>query len=1120
MPGINPDMNYRRLGRTNFQVSVVGFGSCQLRLVPEKQAIDTIITGLTKGINIFHTSPEYEGAESLIMKGIQESGVQHKIYICSQAWGDRDHFERLFEATCENLQTDCLDIFGVNSIHDLEMCGENVWDKGGMVEFLLKKKEEGRLKAIFCSSHGSVDYQRSLIEKNVFDVIMMAYNVLGFHVLTFNPETVFKVATPHPDFKGIKGRYDFEQIPRMKSEIFPLCRKNDIGLMIMKPLAGGILCQSNAFPHESDLEISNINLPVADIFRYILLNDEVSCVIPGTASVEEATENALAGTGDIMLSKERIHRIKVHAELLTQKVCSRCGECDVSCSRDLPISWLFRSAYINLSTYYTFENSDQALQYFTLHPDMESICQNCDNATCFCPKGLNIRDELITIHEKMLRLLNNDVVPSRDGICSVNPGLKYNYAIILKDVPKTLAPGNKAVIRIYVQNIGTGTWYAEKNTDHSFVCLAVYLEDELVQIVRLRFDVTPGKKTHFAYEIKAPDRQGPCRLKMDLFEHDVTFFSEQGVPPLEVTFTVSSGLNGVVPLSSSLSRGHNVICSNLPAEFSTKELPAFAVKYLGHNIPARVAAKTHRVYRVSVQNTGTETWYRHHPDGHFVAMSISLNGTVKSCGWLLKNELNPGDKAVVCFAMDIPEKPGNYEIKIDMFAQNVTMFEASGSHPLLITIEVFPCKTTLSEELWKTARDINYWFFSPGLGVHRSGDLPTYPLFASSAKGPRITDVEGREFIDLIMGWGCSFLGYANERVSNAIARELASGGVITLTHYLEMAVSKLLTEIIPGAEMTLYGKNGSDVCTAAVRMARAYTQRKKILVCGYHGWQDWYAEQAGLKNSGIPERSEALVIHFPFNDLDALKSLLRTHAEDIAAVMIDPSGPVLSLDDPFHAVTTDYLRTLADLTHSVGALLIFDEILCGFRYKTGSVQKAHGVIPDLTCLGKALSAGMPLSALVGKRKVFNDTLYRISYSPTFKGEVFSFAAAKEALSIYMEEDVPSYIDAFGNKLMSEINSLCQRYNVPASVIGYPFRMVFAFHADDYEKRVMARTLLVQELTKNGIITWKGIFMPSYSHSENDLEEIVQAFDKTLSVLATAWQKNSLMEYLEIPDDP
>lgn len=1084
-------MNYRRLGRTNLRVSVVGFGTCQLRLVPERQAIETLVRGLTMGVNIIHTSPEYEGADKLIAKALRESGVKQKVYVCSQAWGNKDYFERLFESTCEALGTGYLDLFGINCLYDLEMCGENVWGTGGMVEFLHRKKEEGRLGSIFCTTHGPLHHLHDRIKRNVFDAVMVSYNALGFHVLSFNPDTLFRVAQPPPNVTA----WEFEDIPGMKDHIFPLLRELDIGLMVMKPFAGGLLSPGKPSLWKTDFSPSMSTIQATDILRYLLMNSEIACVIPGTASVEEATENASAGCGEIALNHETMQRVESLAADLSREFCSRCGDCDNSCGHGLHISWLFRSAYIAMSPYATFGNDDQ-LQYFALHPQRESTCVHCRDITCHCPRGLNIRANLIALHKKMVDLSRQGLLPQeslKQGSFSARP---YSCHVIMKDIPERVQAREKAVARIYVQNTGQKTWHASGAPGRSFVCLAAYVDESLMQIVRLRHDVSPGEKVHFVFEFTAPSEKGPHVLKMDLFEQGVAFFSHHGVPPIEAPLMVED---------------HSQ---------TREDAPEYAALYIEHNISNRLTAGSRSAFRVKVRNTGTETWYRNPTNGHLTALAVFLDGQVSTIGHLLRERVGPGETAVLCFPFQVPDTPGRYTLKIDLMVQNITMFEDCGLAPVLIDLEVLPGNRTRSEHVWEKAKEINYWFFSPGLGVHRSHDEPTFPLFAGSAKGSRITDVEGKEFIDLIMGWGCALLGYAHDRIQKAIARELSSGAIITLTHPLEIEVSEKLCEMIPSTEMVLFGKNGSDTCTAAVRMARAYTQRHRVLVCGYHGWQDWYAEQHGFRATGVPERADGLVIPFTYHDVEGLKHLLRSHSGNVAAVMIDPSAPLMNLNGPFPEADAVFLAAVAGLTREAGALLIFDEVLSGFRFRQGSVQKAFGVTPDLTCLGKALSAGMPLSALVGKREVFKQTLHRIYYTPTFKGEVYSFAAAKEALTIYQEEDISGHVWRFGEALQARLNQACQASGLPCRVAGPPFRMVFAFDEPDYERRVMMRTLLVQELTRHRVLTWKGLMVPSYAHNEQDLEQIVEAAERALPVLYDAWKHDDFLRHLEIPDDP
>jgi aryl-alcohol dehydrogenase-like predicted oxidoreductase len=230
-------MEYRRLGRTALHVSAVGAGTCQLRLVPEKQAIETLLRGFSLGVNIVHTAPDYGNAEEVVSRALTHTDA--KVIVASQGYdvpgnshGPVTHFERLFETTCERLGSNRLDLYGIACNDDRECHGENVWGRHGMVEFLLNMKARGRLGGIFCTTHGSPEYIKGLVSGGIFDAVMIAYNILGYHLLSYPPP---------PD-------RPVECLPRNQQEIFPLCREHDVGVMIMKPLGGGLLCTSKAFP--------------------------------------------------------------------------------------------------------------------------------------------------------------------------------------------------------------------------------------------------------------------------------------------------------------------------------------------------------------------------------------------------------------------------------------------------------------------------------------------------------------------------------------------------------------------------------------------------------------------------------------------------------------------------------------------------------------------------------------------------------------------------------------------------------------------------------------------------------------------------------------------------------
>lgn len=531
-------MNYRRLGRTNLRVSVVGFGTCQLRLVPERVAVETLRRGFQLGVNIVHTAPDYEGADDLVARALKETAAD--VIVCSQGYGPIDLFEHFFESALAKFGKRRLELFGIACVEDREALGENVWGAGGLVEFLLRKKREGRLGGIFCTTHGSPEYVRGLIRTNVFDALMIAYNVLGFHLLSSSPAQNGSEAARPGGPEALRERTSFESLLRNRAEVFPFARQHDVGLMIMKPLAGGLLCAGKAFPPRADLAPERPHISAREALRSILASPEVSCVLPGTASPAEAEENASAGHGDIGTSAREFEQLGSRARLFDSTICSRCGLCDSSCSQELPISWLFRAGYLSLYPSETFETHDE-LDYFKLHPAQQAECRVCPDVTCHCPHGIDIKSGLEQIHQAMCKLTEAGIAPPPPPRQQrVLNGKGYGARIIIRDVPAAIRPGTPATCRLYLENIGRGFWYAHGGAGVPRTALSVYVEGELRQVAGLRADVHPGGRGHFVFELLAPALPSPVTLCLKLVETASTGIVLQAVRLLEVKIIVEA----------------------------------------------------------------------------------------------------------------------------------------------------------------------------------------------------------------------------------------------------------------------------------------------------------------------------------------------------------------------------------------------------------------------------------------------------------------------------------------------------------------------------------------------------------------------------------------------------
>ena len=235
------------------------------------------------------------------------------------------------------------------------------------------------------------------------------------------------------------------------------------------------------------------------------------------------------------------------------------------------------------------------------------------------------------------------------------------------------------------------------------------------------------------------------------------------------------------------------------------------------------------------------------------------------------------------------------------------------------------------------------------------------PLFVDKGKGCYITDIDNNQYIDYILGLLPIILSYQDKDVDIAIKKQLKKGIIFSLPSTVEFVLADLLTKLIPSAEMVRFGKNGSDVTSAAIRLSRAFTGRDKIAICGYHSWHDWYIGTTS-RNLGVPKSVSKLSFNFKFNDLDSFYNVLKkNNPNKFAAIILEPEN----IEIP----NIEFLKEVRNFASKYGIILIFDEIVSGFRSNLGGAQKKFGIIPDLSTFGKGIANGMPLSAIVGKKK-------------------------------------------------------------------------------------------------------------------------------------------------------
>ena len=310
---------------------------------------------------------------------------------------------------------------------------------------------------------------------------------------------------------------------------------------------------------------------------------------------------------------------------------------------------------------------------------------------------------------------------------------------------------------------------------------------------------------------------------------------------------------------------------------------------------------------------------------------------------------------------------------------------------------------------------------------------------------------------------------------------------------------------MIPSAEMVRFGKNGSDVTSAAIRLARAFTGKDYIACCGYHGWQDWYIATT-TRSKGIPDDVKKLTSTFSYNNPESLERLFIEHKDNIACVIIEP----VSLEPP----RDDFLQKINKIAHKNGALLIFDEVVTGFRFSIGGAQEYFGVIPDISCFGKAMGNGMPVAAIVGKKeimKLFED----IFFSFTFGGETLSIASAISTIKYMIENKILDFIWNQGNKLKEEIKCLISEKEMDAliAIDGYSVRTVMNFKGEEKESLKM-KTLFQQECVKRGLLFTAGHNM-SLPHNNEIIDKTLLVYNEVLDILKYSLEYNMLDEMIE-----
>jgi glutamate-1-semialdehyde 2,1-aminomutase len=375
------------------------------------------------------------------------------------------------------------------------------------------------------------------------------------------------------------------------------------------------------------------------------------------------------------------------------------------------------------------------------------------------------------------------------------------------------------------------------------------------------------------------------------------------------------------------------------------------------------------------------------------------------------------------------------------------------------------------------------------------------PFFIQKGQGAKVVDVDGNEYIDFVNSLAAVTLGYCDIDVDKEVKEQMKNGVTFSLPHTLEMQVAEKLIEIIPCAEKVRFAKNGTDATSAAIRIARAYTGKDHIAVCGYHGWQDWYICSTA-RDLGVPNSVKALTHKFQYNDIKSLEELFQKKA--LACVIMEP----MNVEYP----ENNFLEKVKNLAHKNNALLIFDEVITGFRYSLGGAQKLFNVIPDIATFGKGMANGYPLSAVVGGNNVMQK-VEDIFFSGTMGGETLSLSAANAVIDKYKKNKVIEYLNEIGTYLMEQLNLLIDIEDLGDFfwTSGHPSWSFL--HIKDQKKysSFEIKTFFLQESLKRGIMTL-GTHNLSFSHTKKDIDSLIQMYSEVLPMVKLHIINQDLLE--------
>ncbi|MCL6445393.1 MAG: aspartate aminotransferase family protein [Alicyclobacillus sp.] len=425
----------------------------------------------------------------------------------------------------------------------------------------------------------------------------------------------------------------------------------------------------------------------------------------------------------------------------------------------------------------------------------------------------------------------------------------------------------------------------------------------------------------------------------------------------------------------------------------------------------------------------------------------------------------------------------------------------------------------ISQEMWQRSKQS----LAGGVSTGLRAAMKPHPLFFSHGQGSKMYDVDGNTYIDYIMGWGPLILGHSHPRLVHAVQNKVAYIQTYGAQHHLEYEVAEMVREAIPGVERVLWSNTGSEAVQVALRLARALTGRNKFIKFEghYHGWMDTVlvnyrkpkqGVQASLESRGQNPAILSDILIVPWNDEGSIRETMQQYGSEIAAVIAEPVLCNSGVIEP----VPGFLEVLRELCNQTGAVLIFDEVITGFRIAYGGAVERFGVQPDLVVLAKAIAGGLPLSAVVGRAEIVDLVTQGVVHAGTFNGNPLSLAAAQATLTELNDPQIYRHLESLGRMLAEGMQHVVSGCKIPCAIhqIGPIVQLIPGVtRATDYSDFAQGDwkfyDLLSVELLRRGILVMPGgRWYLSTAHSEQDVAYTVECLADAIGAVV---RQNSLV---------